>query len=86
MTLCLSTPRTLQNLCVYNPLLQSVVNRLHYISPSNLRSLLLLLSVQLRDLCPNASIQGQLRPSSPRSRRDQSDRYFLNMVNPRAHL
>ena len=26
--------------------------RLHYISPSNLRSLLLLSSLQLRDLCP----------------------------------
>ena len=31
-------------------------DRLHYISPSNLRSLLLLLSLQLRDLCPYASI------------------------------
>ena len=60
--------------------------RLHYISPSNLRSLLLLLSLQLRDLCPYASIQGLIRPSPPRSRRDQSDRYFLNMVNPRAYL
>ena len=29
--------------------------RLHYISPSNLRSLLLLSSLQLRDLCPYAS-------------------------------
>ena len=61
--------------------------RLHYISPSNLRLLLLLLlSLQLRDLCPYASIQGLIRPSPPRSRRDQSDRYFLNMVNPRAYL
>ena len=60
--------------------------RLHYISPSILRSLLLLLSLQLRDLCPYASIQGLIRPSPPRSRRDQSDRYFLNMVNPRAYL
>ena len=60
--------------------------RLHYISPSNLRSLLLLSSLQLRDLCPYASIQGLIRPSPPRSRRDQSDRYFLNMVNPRAYL
>ena len=63
-----------------------VSGRLHYISPSNLRSLLLLLSLQLRDLCPYASIQGLIRPSPPRSRRDQSDRYFLNMVNPRAYL
>ena len=59
--------------------------RLHYISPSNLRSLLLLLSLQLRDLCPYASKQGLIRPSPPRSRRDQSDHYFLNMVNPRAY-
>ena len=63
-----------------------VKGRLHYISPSNLRSLLLLLSLQLRDLCPYASIQGLIRPSPPRSRRDQSDRYFLNMVNPRVYL
>ena len=60
--------------------------RLHYISPSNLRSLLLLLSLQLRDLCPYASIQGLIRPSPPHSRRDQSDHYFLNMVNPRAYF
>ena len=60
-------------------------SRLHYISPSNLRSLLLLLSLQLRDLCPYASKQGLIRPSPPRSRRDQSDHYFLNMVNPRAY-
>ena len=60
--------------------------RLHCISPSNLRSLMLLLSLQLRDLCPYASIQGLIRPSPPHSRRDQSDRYFLNMVNPRAYL
>ena len=59
--------------------------RLHYISPSNLRSLLLLSSLQLRDLCPHASKQGLIRPSPPRSRRDQSDRYFLNMVKPRAY-
>ena len=51
--------------------------RLHYISPSNLRLLLLLLlSLQLRDLCPYASIQGLIRPSPPRSRRDQSDHYY----------
>ena len=61
-------------------------NRLHYISPSNLRSLLLLLSLQLRDLCPYALIQGLIRPSPPRSRRDQSDRFFLNTVNQRAYL
>ena len=60
--------------------------RLHYISPSNLRSLLLLLSLQLRDLCPYASIRGLIRPSTPRSWRNQSDRYFLNMVNPRAYF
>ena len=65
---------------------KTFVSRLHYISPSNLRSLLLLLSLQLRDLCPYASEQGLIRPSPPRSRRDQSDRYFLNMVNPRAYL
>ena len=35
-------------------------HRLNYISPSNLRSLLLFLSLQLRDLCPYASIQGLL--------------------------
>ena len=60
-----------------------VSGRLHYISPSNLRSLLLLSLLQLRDLCPCASEQGLIRPSPPRSRRDQSDRYFFNMVNPR---
>ena len=65
--------------------------RLHYISPPNLRSLLLLLlllllSLQLRDLCPYTSMQGLIRPSPPRSRCDQSDCYFLNMVNPRAYL
>ena len=46
------------------------LNRLYYISPSNLRSLLLLLSLQLRDLCPYASIQGLIRPSPPHSRHD----------------
>ena len=61
-------------------------SRLHYISPSNLRWLLLLLSLQLRDLCPYASKQGLIRPSPPRSRRNQSDHYFLNMVNPRAYF
>ena len=60
--------------------------RLHCISPSNLRSLLLSLLLQLRDLRPYASIQGLIRPSLPRLRRDQSDRYFLDMVNPRANL
>ena len=39
--------------------------RLHYISPSNLCLLLLLLSLQLRDLSPYASIQGLIRPSPP---------------------
>ena len=80
---------------ISNDILQYLINpittgggggRLHYISPSNLRSLLLLLSLQLKDLCPYASIQGLIRPSPPRSRRDQSDRYGLNMVNPRAYL
>ena len=60
--------------------------RLHYISSPNLPSLLLLLSLQLRDLCPYASIQGLISPSPPRSRRDQSDHYFLNMVNSRVCL
>ena len=59
--------------------------RLHYVSPPNLRSLLLLLSLQLRDLCPFASIQGLIRPSPPCSRRVQSDHYFLNKVRPRAN-
>ena len=58
---------------------------LHYISSSNLRLLLLLLSLQLRDLCPYATIQGLIRPSPPRSRCDQSDRDFLNTVRPRAN-
>ena len=66
-------------------LVLNIGHRLHYISPSNLRSLLLLLSLHLRDLCPYASKQGLIRPSPPRSRRDQSDHYFLNMVNPRAY-
>ena len=30
--------------------------------------------------------EGLIRPSPPRSRRDQSNHYFLNMVNPRAYL
>ena len=57
-----------------------------YISSSNLRLLLLLLSLQLGDLCPCASTQGLIRPSPPRSRCDQSDHYFRNMVNPRAYF
>ena len=56
------------------------------LSSFNLRLLLLLLSLQLRDLCPYASIQGLIRPSPPRSRRDQSDHYSLEMVNPRAYF
>ena len=60
--------------------------RLHYISPSNLSLLLLLLSLQLRDLCPYTSMQGLIRPSPPCSRRVQSDQYFLNKVRPRANL
>ena len=39
--------------------------RLHYIGPSNLRSLLLL-SLQLRNFCLYAAILGLIRPSPPR--------------------
>ena len=43
-------------------LILAIQFRLHYISPSNLRLLLLLLSLQLKDLSPYASKQGLIRP------------------------